>query len=631
MKLYFQNAESLSEGISLLAAELGVELACPCSADVTVDVEEVSSRTLSVSLDGKNAKIIYGEGKARFFRALATLVYWLKNGETKKSITETPLFRTNGAMVDMSRNGVMNVATVKSMLRKMALMGQNMFMLYTEDTYEITEYPYFGHMRGRYTKDQLRELDAYARSLGIELIPCIQVLGHLSSHLRWPAAAPYRDTANVMLTGAEATYDLIRAMLRTVKECFKTRRIHIGMDETADIGFGKYYKQNGHREQQEIYFEHLSRVIELTREEGLEPMMWSDMFFRLAGKDLAGYSDYDMRVQFTDEVIAKIPRGVQQVFWDYYQEREEFYAVNIEKHQRIFGKDSLFAGGIWTWSGYGPLFSRSVVYSKAALDACRKARVEEIFATIWHNGTEGSMFLALAGLAWYADYDYNGSFDVERAKTTFAMACSADYDDIVACEAIEHPDGDDVSASRALLYNDPLLGLCDAHVAQIPDVASYYKKLSARLASPKAALAEFAPAYDTICRFSELMENKADYGLRLKAAYDAGDKAALAALAEECDLISEKIRALAAAHKKAWMFYNKPFGWDVFDMRYGTLLSRFETAKERIGAYLSGATMRIEELEEARLRYDAAPDGSAPFCGDVLWYQHAFFTTASRY
>ncbi|MBQ5791797.1 MAG: beta-N-acetylhexosaminidase, partial [Clostridia bacterium] len=352
IKLCFQNEGALLSGIALVSADLGIELTGKDEADVTVTVKEKNTRTLKVFLSGKQAEITYGDGVARFFRGLATLVYWIKNGVTEKAEESTPLFQTNGAMFDMSRNIVMNLDTVKTTLRKMALMGMNMYMLYTEDTYELEKYPYFGHNRGRYTKEELRELDAYARLLGIEMIPCIQVLGHMATHLRWNAAAPYRDTQSVLLVGAEATYDLIREMMRTVKECFKTRRIHVGMDETADIARGAYMKQHGYREQQEVYFEHLSRVIEMAREEGLEPMMWSDMFFRLAGKDLPGYSDYDMRVEFTDEVISKIPKGIQQVFWDYYQEKEEFYGVNLEKHQRIFGRDTLFAGGVWTWSGY---------------------------------------------------------------------------------------------------------------------------------------------------------------------------------------------------------------------------------------------------------------------------------------
>ena len=281
MKLYFENAKALAEGIALLEKDLDIELVQESEAALTVAVTEIERSTLTVTLDGSHATITYGGGAARFFRGLGTLMAWIRAGETQKTLTETPLFKTNGAMADMSRNAVMKVEMVKTMLRKMALMGMNMYMLYTEDTYEIEGHPYFGYMRGRYTKEEIRDIDAYARKLGIELIPCIQMLGHLATHLQWSAAAPYKDTENVLLVGAEETYKLIEDMLNTIKECFSTRRLHVGMDETNGLGLGAYLKKNGYRNQQDIYFEHLTKVIELVRAHGFEPMMWSDFFFRL--------------------------------------------------------------------------------------------------------------------------------------------------------------------------------------------------------------------------------------------------------------------------------------------------------------------------------------------------------------
>ena len=215
MQIKIIGAEALSDGIALVLDELGLRLT-ECDSAITLKVFEIEDDLLKVSISGKNAEISYGGGKARFFRALAILASWIRSGISEKTVMEKPLFVSDGAMVDMSRNAVMNVKTVKFMLRKMALMGMNAFMLYTEDTYEIEGRPYFGYMRGRYTKDEIRELDAYAIKLGIELIPCIQVLGHLATHLKWTAASGYKDTANVLLVGADATYALIEDMFKTV-------------------------------------------------------------------------------------------------------------------------------------------------------------------------------------------------------------------------------------------------------------------------------------------------------------------------------------------------------------------------------------------------------------------------------
>ena len=102
-------------------------------------------------------------------------------------------FRRFGTMVDCSRNAVMNVPAVKKWIDVTAAMGYNTLMLYTEDTYEVDGQPYFGYMRGRYSKAELRELDDYAAEKGMELIPCIQTLAHLNAIFRWPQYAAFRD------------------------------------------------------------------------------------------------------------------------------------------------------------------------------------------------------------------------------------------------------------------------------------------------------------------------------------------------------------------------------------------------------------------------------------------------------
>ena len=629
MKYRFQNAGELAEGIALLADQLGIEAVFEGCGDITVAVSESAQRIVTVSLSGKEATITYGDGKARFFRGLAMLVSWVKQGIEEKTVTETPLFRSNGAMVDMSRNGVMKVKTVKTMMRMMALMGLNTYMLYTEDTYEVEGRPYFGYMRGRYTKEELKELDAYALKLGIELIPCVQMLGHMATHLRWTAAAGYKDTADVMLAGADATYQLIDDLLKTISECFTTRRLHMGMDETHDLGTGRYLDLNGYRERQDIYFEHLEKIRQMAESYGFKPMMWSDMFFRLAGKGLKGYGEYDPRVEFTDEVLAKVPQGIQQVFWDYYKPNEDFYAINIDKHYQVFGKDTVFAGGIWTWSGHCPLFSRSFNHTIPALDACRKKGVQEVFATIWHNGAESNMITGMAGLAWYADYDYRGGCDLEGIKECFAYSCGADYDDLMKLQLPEKLDGGHLSLTRAFLYNDPLVGLVDKHLEGI-ETRQYYRDVTAQLRTI-GDTGVFAPACDTVLKLSDLLENKADFGVRLKAAYDAGDRDALKAMAEECDVIREKLEALRVSHRASWMEYNKPFGWEALDIRYGGLLVRFDTVKMRIESYLAGEVEAIEELEEARLRLDGKLEENAEprFHGRFLWMQYRSLATAS--
>ena len=186
-----------------------------------------------------------------------------------------------GVMLDMSRNGVMKVETVKKFADIIASMGYNMIQLYTEDTFSVKNEPCFGYMRGGYTVDEIREIDSYCAEKGIELIPCIQTLAHLNCIFKWKEYEEINDVKDILLIGSERTYTLIENIFATVAESFTSRRINIGMDEAQMVGLGKYLEKNGYKNRFEILHYHLKRVLDIAGKYGFKPMMWSDMFFRL--------------------------------------------------------------------------------------------------------------------------------------------------------------------------------------------------------------------------------------------------------------------------------------------------------------------------------------------------------------
>jgi len=614
LKIQLSSGENLREALAELLPEIGAELAC-CEADLCVEVKESEEDILQVSLNGKNAVLTYGGGKARAFRGFAKLVSAVKAGETSLLCEEHPSFKKNGAMVDVSRANVLNLDSVKFMFRKMALMGQNQFMLYTEDIFEVEKRPYFGYMRGRYSKKELKELDAYAMMLGIELIPCLELLSHMSAVLQWPATGAYKDTSWTLFVDRDQTYDFIGDLLDAISECFTTKKIHIGLDETWDLGTGSYLSSRGYAPIEELFYKHLNRLGAMLKERGFEPMMWSDMPFHFYGK---GMPVYDARITLPDDIGEKLA-GVRPVFWAYSDLGPERFDKVMREHKKIPG-ETMFAGGIWIWSGFAPIYEHSKKGTIGGLEACIRNDVRDVLATIWTNGSEGSAILTLAGLAWYADIDYIGKFDEDSVRKCFADATGGlSYDDFMVLEALEHPTEADFCATRALCYNDPMLPLADAHLPE-GGVGEYYRKTTEAIRAASENKAEFAPAFRQLLCLSELLELKADFGIRLKKAYDTNDRAAMEALLADCDVITERIRALAAAHKEAFFRYNKPFGYELHDIRYGGMLLRFETTKERISAYLAGEISALEELEEERLPYKPNTEGSLG--NTFMWIRH---------
>ena len=200
-----------------------------------IDVKFWEKPELSVSLNGNQIQIQCQE-TAHYYRGLNLALHHLE--ENTYETRETVNFQRNGFMLDCSRNAVFTVSKVKSIIHTLAKLGMNVLMLYTEDTYEVPGRPYFGAYRGRYTKAELKEMDAYAKLFGIELVPCIQTLAHLHNALKWLSSTSIKDTADILQVGKTEVYTFIEELLTTVKETFSTRRIHLGMDEAIQLGLG---------------------------------------------------------------------------------------------------------------------------------------------------------------------------------------------------------------------------------------------------------------------------------------------------------------------------------------------------------------------------------------------------------
>jgi hypothetical protein len=154
-------------------------------------------------------------------------------------------FDNFGIMLPVAYRASMSLESMKNFFRIIRKMGYNQVFLYTEDKMEVLDEPYHGYMRGRYSKDELKEMDAFADSIGIELIPCVQTLAHLSGLAMW--GGHYKiDAQDVLLVDDDRTYTYIERLLITCRECFKTDKIHIGMDEAHHLGLGEHLKRHGY-------------------------------------------------------------------------------------------------------------------------------------------------------------------------------------------------------------------------------------------------------------------------------------------------------------------------------------------------------------------------------------------------
>lgn len=580
---------------------------------------EKGSSGLSVRLDRDLASITYSK-TSEFFRGLGFVKEWITENRTSAAREEHPVFEHLTYMADCSRNGVCSPDHLRRLMVKLSLMGYDRLMLYTEDTYQVEGYPYFGHFRGRYSRQELRELDGFAASLGIEMVPCIQTLAHLNAIFRWPAFKQAHDTGDILLCGSDDTYNLIEAMIRTWSETFKSRVINIGMDEAEMIGRGSYLNQFGYEERIDIMERHLHRVLEICEKYGYTAMMWSDMFFKM----ISGGEYYGKEFHISEEIKKKIPQNVELLYWDYYSREEKTYDQMMKYHRELAGNVG-FAGGAWKWNGNAPLLNHSMQVSRLALRQCQKHGITNVLVTGWgDDGSEASQSAVLPVLSLFAEYDYGQTVNDCDLAPRFLACTGAVLEDFLKLDlpnlTPDNPLPGKMSAApaRYLLYQDVLMGIYDCHVDM--SFKSHYRHCAEEFRAIAQKGGEYACMFRTLALLSEVLAKKATLGLEAKAAYDGEDKAALLQTADICIKTAGLVEQFKHALKDQWFQENKAFGFEVLDIRLGGLMERLKSCAARMADYAEGKITCIEELEETRLPILTDDKGQplSPVC-DNIW------------
>lgn len=511
---------------------------------------------------------------------------------------ENQSFRRLGLMLDMSRNAVMKPEVVKDFIRLIAPLGYNALFLYTEDTYEIPDEPYFGYLRGRYTQKELKEIVRAGEENGVEVIPCIQTLAHLNAIVRWPRYAKICDVKDILMAGEEETYELIDKMFAALRSVYKTDLVNIGMDEAHMVGLGKYLDKHGFENRFEILTRHLSRVCQIAEKYGFHPMMWSDMFFRLAN---AGVYSCD-KPKLPENLEKDLPADVSLAYWEYYTTKKKRLHAMMHAHQKL-GREIWLCGGAWNWPGITPHNRFAVNTMRASIDVARKEGVKNVMFTLWgDDGGECSTLACLPSIFATALFA-RGVTDMKTVKEEFFRRYGVPYDAFLKLDLfgpkLTSEDTCVKNMDKVFLFQDPLLGIYDSTLAG--DEAKRYASAARALAhweksEPYGFLFRKEKA---LCRVLAL---KADLGIRTRRAYQAGDKKELARLVEDYKKTKTRLREFIRVFRETWMMENKPHGFDVQELRLGGLMMRLSSAQERLEAHLKTGEA-IPELDEEILDY----------------------------
>jgi hypothetical protein len=216
-------------------------------------------------------------------------------------IEDYPAMRWRGVHDDISRGPIPTLDYMKEEVRTLSEYKLNLLALYMEDVFAFQSQPLVAPRDGALTAGDVKELVAYAARYHVTILPEQQTFGHLHQMLKLEAYADVAEKPNgsVLTPINPRTYDIIRDLYAELVPLFPGPFVHIGGDETAQLGKGQTRALVEKRGVARVYLEHLQHVAEILKPYGKRLMFWTDV--------AANYP----------ESLSILPKDMIAVAWDY--------------------------------------------------------------------------------------------------------------------------------------------------------------------------------------------------------------------------------------------------------------------------------------------------------------------------
>src|SRR3989441_8199445 len=296
-------------------------------------------------------------------------------------IHDWPSLAYRGIMMDMSHGPLPAEEEVERQLDFLSRWKANQYYFYNEASIALDGFPLV-NPEGRFTKDQVRRIIAYGRERHIDVVPCLELYGHLHDLFRVEryadlAAVPHGSEFNPL---KPPVADLLANWLNQMTSLFPSAFVHVGMDETWELERFAKSEAEGLTPGQ-VYLKQFKNVSSLVSQHGRHAMVWADIFAKHA------------------EIISQVTPGTVLVPWTYGPESDykHFLAPFAGTHLAQF-----IATGVTVWNQISPDFDLSFDNIDTFLATGRQYGILGLINTLWTDDAQVLMRSAFPGIAYGA-------------------------------------------------------------------------------------------------------------------------------------------------------------------------------------------------------------------------------------
>jgi len=239
--------------------------------------------------------IYYGYENGAFYATL-TLLQLLRQVQNKINclvIEDAPDLKIRGLMIDISRDKVPQIATVKKLIDIMKNIKMNHLELYVEGfSFGYPSFKRYLEEDGYISVDEYREIENYARENYIDLVPNQNGFGHMA---KWLEKDEFRDLAELpdgmFLWGRhrqpstlnpldEKSLYLIKTMYEDMLPLTQSRYFNMNFDEPFELGKGKSKEACERYGLGNVYIDFVLKAYSEIKKYNKLPLIWGDVLIK---------------------------------------------------------------------------------------------------------------------------------------------------------------------------------------------------------------------------------------------------------------------------------------------------------------------------------------------------------------
>ena len=276
---------------------------------------------------------------------------------------------------DLAREQCPDLEYLRKLCKLSVENGYNAIGLYLEHRFAYPSAPWVAGV-GALTPETVRSLQEEFPDL--QIVPFINLLGHFEGFIYAEQGVGYAceqfrgmqaDPTN------EAFLSLCKQLIDDTVKVFSSNLIHIGGDETQQLGKGAsseqrvrdYESQGSQDGKAKLYGEHFGPLAQYVKDLGRTPGVWGDMFF-----------DHP-------DALDSLPKETIIFDWQYFKSPEYTSSLFRDK-----GFRTVFCPTIFTYNSIWCHLPQSERNVREHAEAAARLGVEGVCVTTWENGLFGN-------------------------------------------------------------------------------------------------------------------------------------------------------------------------------------------------------------------------------------------------